>query len=101
VMREFFAMIMEEAMKGLDALDSIEAEELLGGIEELVRTAKRHLCADEIPEEVRKGHGCQASFEIFVRGSRLPLVDIFLYLLNAALKFRLVGYSLFEGSLRN
>jgi len=30
-----------------------------------------------------------------VRGSRLPLVDIFLYLLNAALKLRLVGYSLF------
>ena len=52
MMKEFFAMIMEEAMKGLDAEDSIDAERLLGGIEELVRTAKRHLDAEEIPEEV-------------------------------------------------
>lgn len=50
MIREFFAMIMEEAMKGLVAVDSIDAEELLDGIEELARTAKRHLDADLIPE---------------------------------------------------
>lgn len=52
MMREFFAMIMEEAMKGLDCGDSIEAQEILEGIEELVKTALRHLEADMIPEEV-------------------------------------------------
>jgi len=30
-----------------------------------------------------------------MRGANMLLVDIFLYLFNAALKFRLVGYSLF------
>lgn len=52
MMREFGAMILEEALKLIDAEDSVDAERLLGGIEELARTAKRHLDADEIPEEV-------------------------------------------------
>jgi hypothetical protein len=52
MMREFGAMILEEALKLIDAEDSIDAERLLGGIEELVRTAKRHLDAEYIPEEV-------------------------------------------------
>ena len=52
MMREFGAMILEEALKLIDAEDSIDAERLLDGIEELVRTAKRHVDAEEIPGEV-------------------------------------------------
>ena len=50
--REFFAMILEEAVKGLKAKDRPEAEELMRGIGELVMTAMRHMEGDEIPEEM-------------------------------------------------
>lgn len=50
--REFFAMILEEAVKGLKAKNALEAEELMRGIGGLVVTAMRHMEGDEIPEEM-------------------------------------------------